>query len=234
MSAPHSIGRQKTGVGKVLSTISGTPWSCAAWAKRSMSSTSSAGLAMVSPKTARVLGRKAAASSSGVHVGETNVLFDAHLGHGVRDEVVRAAVDGRARHDVAARLAYVEEREEVCGLAGAREHGRRAALERADLGRHAVVGGILQTGVEVALGLQVKELAHVLGGRVLEGGWTGRWESGAARRRPACSRPGRSGCRCSARSWGSFRRLHPMIARARGTRATPSARDGRPRRSAPA
>ena len=74
MSAPHSMGWQKTGVGKVLSTISGTPWSCAACAKRSMSSTSSAGLAMVSPKTARVLGRKAAASSSGVQVGETNVL----------------------------------------------------------------------------------------------------------------------------------------------------------------
>ena len=74
MSAPHSMGRQKTGVGKVLSTISGTPWSCAALAKRSMSSTSSAGLAIVSPKTARVLGRKAAASSSSVAVGETNVL----------------------------------------------------------------------------------------------------------------------------------------------------------------
>ena len=73
MSAPHSIGRQKTGVGKVLSTISGTPWAWAAVAKRSMSSTSSAGLAMVSPKTARVLGRKAASSSSSVHSGETNV-----------------------------------------------------------------------------------------------------------------------------------------------------------------
>ena len=73
MSAPHSKGRQFTGVGNVLSTISGTPWSCAAFAKRSMSSTSSAGLAMVSPKTARVFGRNAASSSSSEQFGPTKV-----------------------------------------------------------------------------------------------------------------------------------------------------------------
>ena len=73
MSAPHSMGRQLTGVGNVLSTMSGTPWACAAAANFSMSSTVSAGLAMVSPKTARVLSWKAASSSSGVQSGETNV-----------------------------------------------------------------------------------------------------------------------------------------------------------------
>ena len=51
MSAPHSMGRHSTGVGKVLSTMSGTPWSWAAAAKRSMSSTDSAGKAKDSPKT---------------------------------------------------------------------------------------------------------------------------------------------------------------------------------------
>ena len=54
ISAPHSIGRQFTGVGKVLSTISGTPWRCAACANFSMSRTVRAGFAMVSPKTAFV------------------------------------------------------------------------------------------------------------------------------------------------------------------------------------
>ena len=73
ISAPHSIGRHMMGVGNVLSTISGTPCACAAFAKRSMSSTASAGLAMVSPNTHLVLGRNAASSSSSVQCGSTNV-----------------------------------------------------------------------------------------------------------------------------------------------------------------
>ena len=73
MSAPHSKGRQLTGVGKVLSTISGTPWAWAALANFSMSSTVRAGFAMVSPNTTLVLGRKAAFSSSSVHRGSTKV-----------------------------------------------------------------------------------------------------------------------------------------------------------------
>ena len=73
MSAPHSMGRQPTGVGKVLSTISGTPWRWAAAANRSMSKTVSAGLAMVSPNTALVLGWNAASSSSSLQSGLTKV-----------------------------------------------------------------------------------------------------------------------------------------------------------------
>ena len=65
ISAPHSKGRQLTGVAKVLSTISGTPWLCAAAANFSKSSTVSAGFATVSPNTAFVFGRKAASSSFG-------------------------------------------------------------------------------------------------------------------------------------------------------------------------
>ena len=73
MSAPHSMGRQRMGVAKVLSTMRGTPWPWAALANFSMSSTVRAGLAMVSPNTALVLGRKAAASSSSVQSGATKV-----------------------------------------------------------------------------------------------------------------------------------------------------------------
>ena len=73
MSAPHSNGRQLMGVANVLSTISGTPCRCAAAANFSMSSTVSAGFAIVSPKTSFVFGRKAASSSSGVLSGSTNV-----------------------------------------------------------------------------------------------------------------------------------------------------------------
>ena len=73
MSAPHWKGRQLTGVAKVLSTMRGTPWAWAALANFSKSRTMRAGLAMVSPKTALVLGRKAALSSSSVQSGSTKV-----------------------------------------------------------------------------------------------------------------------------------------------------------------
>ena len=73
MSAPHSKGRQFTGVGKVLSTISGTPCAWAAFANFSMSNTVRAGLAMVSPNTTLVLGWNAASSSSSLHSGSTKV-----------------------------------------------------------------------------------------------------------------------------------------------------------------
>jgi hypothetical protein len=62
-----------TGVAKVLSTMRGTPCRCAAAANFSKSKTESEGLAIVSPKTAFVLGRKAASSSAPETSGETKV-----------------------------------------------------------------------------------------------------------------------------------------------------------------
>ena len=73
ISAPHLMGWQLTGVGKVLSTISGTPCAWATFANFSMSSTVRAGFAMVSPNIAFVLSRNAAFSSSSVASGETKV-----------------------------------------------------------------------------------------------------------------------------------------------------------------
>ena len=73
ISAPHSIGRKLTGVGKVLSTMSGTPCACAAFANFSISRTVSAGLAIDSPKTALVFSLKAAFNSSSVQSGSTKV-----------------------------------------------------------------------------------------------------------------------------------------------------------------
>ena len=43
-------------------------------------------------------------------------------------------------------------------------------LKRGDARRDGVVRRVLQAGIEVAVGLQVKQLAHVLAGGVLEGG----------------------------------------------------------------
>ena len=59
MSAPHSIGRHKNGVAKVLSIIKGTLFVCAMFASFSISHTASAGFAIVSQKTALVFGLKA-------------------------------------------------------------------------------------------------------------------------------------------------------------------------------
>ena len=73
MSTPYSNGRQLIGVGNVLSTMIGTPWSCAAETNLSKSSTISAGFEIDSANTALVFGWNAASSSSGVQSGLTNV-----------------------------------------------------------------------------------------------------------------------------------------------------------------
>ena len=73
ISTPHSKGLQKIGVGNVLSTISGTPCSCAAFANFSMSKILSAGFAIVSPNTSFVFGLNLVASSSAEISGSTNV-----------------------------------------------------------------------------------------------------------------------------------------------------------------
>jgi hypothetical protein len=76
MSAPHSSGRIRYGVGTVLSTMSGTPLSCATPETPSRSSTSFFGLASVSPKNAFVFGRTAArhwSRSSGSSTNETSM-----------------------------------------------------------------------------------------------------------------------------------------------------------------
>ena len=73
MSAPNSNGRQRIGVGNVLSTMSGTPNACAAFANFAMSRTTPDGLATVSPNTHFVFGRNAFAISLGEALGSTNV-----------------------------------------------------------------------------------------------------------------------------------------------------------------
>ena len=63
----------------------------------------------------------------------------------------------------------VEDSVEVGRLAGGGEHRGGSALHVADFCGYHVVGGVLQPGVEVAAGLQVKELAHVLAGGIFKG-----------------------------------------------------------------
>ena len=95
---------------------------------------------------------------------------NAHLCHGDGDQVEGAAVNGAGRNDVVARVADVEQGKEVCSLTAAGQHCGRAAFQLTDLFGHKVAGGVLQTGIEIAVGFQIEQLAHVLTGGVLKGG----------------------------------------------------------------
>ena len=57
---------------------------------------------------------------------------------------------------------HIKNREEVRSHARAREHRGGASLHLADLGGNQIARGVLQTAVEVARLLQVKQLTHVL------------------------------------------------------------------------
>ncbi len=75
MSAPCSNGRMRYGVAMVLSTISGTPASCATSATARMSRMLMRGVPLVSAKRSLVFGRTARAHASGSSWSSTNVVW---------------------------------------------------------------------------------------------------------------------------------------------------------------
>ena len=66
------------------------------------------------------------------------------------EQVIRTAVNGRARDHMIAGTDHVKDREEIRSHARAREHRSGAALHLADLGGNEIARGVLQTAVEVA------------------------------------------------------------------------------------
>ena len=62
----------------------------------------------------------------------------------------------------------VEYRIEGGCLSGRGQHGCGAAFQFADLFCDEVVGGVLQTAVEIAAGFKIEQLSHILGGCVAE------------------------------------------------------------------
>ena len=100
-----------------------------------------------------------------VHEGELN----SHLPHGHMEKVKGPPVNSAAGHYMVAAIGNIEDGVEVGCLAAAGQHGGSASLQLADLGCHIVVGRVLEPGVEIAAGLQVKELSHILAGSILEG-----------------------------------------------------------------
>ena len=89
--------------------------------------------------------------------------LDAHFLHGLVNQVEGAAVNGAGSHHMVAGVADVQHGNQGSRLAGRGEHSAHAAFQGSNLLFHSVHGGVAQTGIEEALGLQVKEVAHGLG-----------------------------------------------------------------------
>ncbi len=103
-------------------------------------------------------------------VGRHEGTLDAQLLQRHAEEVEGAAVDLVGSHKVVAGLADVEHGIEVGSLTAAGEHASHASFEGGDFLCHGIVGGILQTCIEIALFLQVEELCHFVGVIILESG----------------------------------------------------------------
>ena len=82
-------------------------------------------------------------------VGGNERAGQTHALHGMSEQVVGTAVDGRARDHVIAGTGNVKDRKEVRSHARAREHRSGTTLHLANLGSNQVARGVLQTAVEV-------------------------------------------------------------------------------------
>ena len=104
------------------------------------------------------------------HVGGGESHLNAHLLQSDGEKVDGTAVDGGQGDDVLTGGGDVQHGGEVGGLTRGDQHGANASLHLGNLGLHAGEGGVGDAGVHVAVGLQVKEVAQVVGGIVLVGG----------------------------------------------------------------
>ena len=202
MSAPHSSGRIRYGVGTVLSTISGMPCSWATPATPSMSRTSFFGLRQrLAEERLGVRADRGPPLVEVVGVVDERDL-DAQLGQRVVEEVVGAAVQRRRRHDVVAGLGQVEDRQRLGRLARltARAPGCRrpcaAALERGDARLEHGLGRVHDPGVDVADLGQREQVGRVLGvAELVAGGLVDRHGPGAGGRVGLVRRRGSGGSR---------------------------------------
>ncbi len=202
MSAPKSIGRRRYGVGKVLSTTSGKPCSCAIAAIL-------LDVEHVDLRIADRLGedrfgiRADRIRDSGriVEVDQRDV--DAKTLERMRKGVVGAAVERGRAHDVVAAARDIQNRIDDRGLTACHCKRGGAAFECGHALLEHVGRGIVDAGVDVAELLERKEFARVFG-RVEEirGGLINR--NGARVRRRVAAMPAVNGERVKMRSWGLF------------------------------
>ena len=103
-----------------------------------------------------------------IRIDEGNL--DTHSFHGDAEQIEAAAIDGGAGYNVIAAGGDIEHGVEIGCLTGAGEHGGSTAFQGGYFFSHRVAGGIGKTGIEITLGFQIEQLAHILGGGVFEGG----------------------------------------------------------------
>ena len=163
MSAPHSSGRMRNGVATVLSMISGTPTSCAT--ARDGLDVEHVVLGVRDRLAEEQLRVRLHRGPPGLRV--VGVLDerrrDAQLRQRVVQQVVGAAVQARARHDVVAGLGDVEERERLRRLAAGHQQGGDAALEGSDAVLDHGLGRVHDAGVDVAELLEPEQVRGVRG-----------------------------------------------------------------------
>ena len=67
-----------------------------------------------------------------------------------------------------ASLTDIEDGIEISSLTATGEHSPYSTLEGSNLASHRIIGRILQTGIEIALFLQVEEVGHLFRVVILE------------------------------------------------------------------
>ncbi len=217
MSAPCSSGRHRYGVATVLSATSGTPTSWATPATPAMSKMSFFGIA--DGLAEEGLGVVAGGGAPGVEV--VGILdeadLDAQLGQGVVEEVVGAAVERGAGHDVIAGLGQGQHGHRLGGLA--RCHRERTGDTDGRLGATLEVGhprlehalrGVHDPRVRCCPSLPGRTARRRVTNRGTGTRWSGRWAPPAPRWwDPAPGRHGSCVSRSPAQSCAQRRRDPP-------------------------
>ena len=103
-------------------------------------------------------------------VGINECKFYPHLPHCDVEKIVGAAVYSGSAHNMVAAGSDIEYAEEIGSLAGRSQHAGCTALESGDLGSDHIVGGILQTRIEISLCLKIEQLAHIFAGVIFKSG----------------------------------------------------------------
>ena len=203
MSAPCAIGWIRYGVATVLSTISGTPQLVRDG--RDVGDVEDVVLRVGDGLREERLGVGPHGRAPGLQV--VGILdeadLDADLGQRVVEQVVGAAVQPRAGHDVVAGAGQVEDREGLGGLTGGQEQRRDAAFQRGDALLDDGGGRVADAGVDVALDLQPEQRRGVCGVVERVARWSGR--SAGPGRWWRCRAPGRRGSawsRTTSARWG--------------------------------
>ena len=101
-----------------------------------------------------------------VHKGTVNAQFF----EGNSKKIKGSAVDGGGSYHVISGLADIKNRIKVCSLSGRSEKRRNTAFQFCDFRSNSIVGRILKAGIEIALGFQVKKLAHFICSIVFKSG----------------------------------------------------------------